>query len=102
MLFRSGLKVNDITTPLDQFEGVNRSIKFDGMVPSGNQLYALMAEGSEITEVATNRYAVDNQSYYVQVFPTENNKPIVRNNNGKKQLVMPLNGLKEISYHLIF
>ncbi len=97
-----GLKINDITTPLDQFEGVNRNLKFDGEVMSGNQLYALMAEGSDITEVATNRYAVDNQNYYVQVFPTETNKPIVRNSNGKKQLLMPLNGLKEISYHLIF
>ena len=94
-----GLKVNDITTPLDQFEGVNRNLKFDG---EAGQLYALMAEGSDIIEVGTNRYSVDNQNYYVQVFPTETNKPIVRNNNGKKQLVMPLNGLKEISYHLIF
>jgi hypothetical protein len=94
-----GLKVNDITTPLDQFEGVNRNLKFEG---EAGQLYALMAEGSDIIEVGTNRYSVDNQSYYVQVFPSETNKPIVRNNNGKKQLVMPLNGLKEISYHLIF
>ena len=94
-----GLKINDITTPLDQLEGVNRSLKFEG---EAGQLYALMAEGSDIIEVSTNRYSVDNQNYYVQVFPTETNKPIVRNNNGKKQLVMPLNGLKEISYHLIF
>ncbi len=94
-----GLKVSDTTTPLDQFEGVNRNLKFDG---EASQLYALMAEGSDIIEVATNRYSVDNQNYYIQVFPTETNKPIVRNSNGKKQLVMPLNGLKEISYHLIF
>lgn len=94
-----GLKVNDITTPLNQFEGINRNLKFDG---EAGQLYALMAEGSDIIEVETNRYSVDNQSYYIQVFPTQTNKPIVRNSNGKKQLVMPLNGLKEISYHLIF
>jgi Domain of Unknown Function (DUF1080) len=94
-----GLKVNDITTPLDQFEGVNRHLKFEG---EATQLYALMAEGSDIVEVSSNRYSVDNQSFYVQVFPTETNKPLVRNSNGKKQLLMPLGGLKEISYHLIF
>jgi hypothetical protein len=94
-----GLKVNDITTPLDQFEGVNRHLKFEG---EATQLYALMAEGSDIVEVSSDRYSVDNQSFYVQVFPTETNKPFVRNSNGKKQLLMPLNGLKEISYHLIF
>ena len=94
-----GLKVSDVTTPLDKFEGINRSLKFDG---EAGKLYALIAEGSDIIEVGTNRYSVDNQNYYVQVFPTEINKPIVRSNNGKKQLVMPLNGLKEISYHLVF
>lgn len=94
-----GLKVSDVTTALDKFEGINRSLKFDG---EAGKLYALMAEGSDIIEVGTNRYSVDNQNYYVQVFATEINKPIVRNSNGKKQLVMPLNGLKEISYHVIF
>lgn len=94
-----GLKVNDITTPLDQSEGINRNLKFEG---EAEQLYALIAEGSDIVEIEKNRYSVDNQNYYVQVFPTDTNKPIVRSNNGKKQLVMPLNGLKEISYHLIF
>jgi hypothetical protein len=94
-----GLKVNDITTPLDQSEGLSRNLKFEG---EAGQLYALIAEGSDIVEIEKNRYSVDNQNYYVQIFPTEANKPIVRSNNGKKQLVMPLNGLKEISYHLIF
>ena len=94
-----GLKVSDVTTPLDKFEGINRSLKFDG---EAGKLYVLIAEGSDIIEVGTNRYSVDNQNYYVQVFTTEINKPIVRSNNGKKQLVMPLNGLKEISYHLVF
>lgn len=94
-----GLKVNDITTPLDQLEGLSRNLKFEG---EAGQLYALIAEGSNIVEIEKNRYSVDNQNYYVQIFSTETNKPIVRSNNGKKQLVMPLNGLKEISYHLIF
>jgi hypothetical protein len=94
------LKINDITTPLDQFEGVNRQVKFEGEAKSG--LYALIAEGTNIAEVSTNRYSVNNQSYYVQVFPSETNKPILRESKGKKQLLMPLNGTKEISYHLIF
>jgi Domain of Unknown Function (DUF1080) len=97
-----GLKTNDITTPLERFEGVNRNIKFDGEVMSDNPLYVLLAEGSDIIEVSINRYSVDNQSYYVHVFPTETNKLIVRNSGGKKQLLMSLSGLKEISYHLIF
>jgi Domain of Unknown Function (DUF1080) len=97
-----GLKVNDISTPLDEALGINRHVKFEGESPAGANLYALIAEGSDISEVASNRYSIDNKSYYVQVFPTENNKIIVRESKGKKQLLMPLNGLKEVSYHLIF
>lgn len=97
-----GLKVRDIVTPLDQADGVNRHIRFEGQSTQNMPLYALIAEGTDINEVATNRYAVDNQQYYVQVFPTETNKIILRESNGKKQLLMPLNGLKEVSYHLIF
>jgi hypothetical protein len=97
-----GLKVRDIVTPLDQADGVNRHIRFEGQSTQNTPLYALIAEGTDINEVATNRYAVDNQQYYVQVFPTETNKIILRESNGKKQLLMPLNGLKEVSYHLIF
>ena len=97
-----GLKINDMSTPLDEALGINRYLKFEGENPAQIPLYALLAEGSDIAEVATNRYSVDNKSYYVQVFPTETNKIIMRESKGKKQLLMPLNGLKEISYHLIF
>ncbi|MEY4541585.1 MAG: hypothetical protein RLZZ306_3342 [Bacteroidota bacterium] len=97
-----GLKVNDVSTPLDEALGINRHLRFEGENIVGLTLYALLAEGSDIAEVATNRYAVDNKSYYIQVFPTETNKIVMRESKGKKQLLMPLNGLKEISYHLIF
>jgi Domain of Unknown Function (DUF1080) len=97
-----GLKVNDISTPLDESLGINRHLIFEGENITSTPLYALLAEGSDIAEVAANRYAIDNKSYYVQVFPTETNKIIMRESKGKKQLLMPLNGLKEISYHLIF
>ena len=33
---------------------------------------------------------------------TESNKAIIRESKGKKQLLLPLAGLKEISYQLIF
>ncbi|MDZ7896489.1 MAG: DUF1080 domain-containing protein [Arcicella sp.] len=97
-----GLKVNDMSTPLDEAVGISRYLRFEGENTANMPLYALLAEGSDIAEVATNRYAVDNKSYYVQVFPTETNKIIMRDSKGKKQLLMPLNGLKEVSYHLIF
>ncbi len=97
-----GLKVTDITTPLTQAEGLKRQLNFEGEPVAGKQLYALLAEGSEISEVSATRYSIDNKSYYVEVLPIETNKIIMRENQGKKQLLMPLNGLKEVSYQIIF
>ncbi len=97
-----GLKVKDATTPLDKAEGLSRHLTFEGEVSGGKQLYALIAEGTSIAEVAPNRFAIDNQNYYVEVVPTATNKAIVRESKGKKQILMPLTGSKEVSYNIIF
>jgi hypothetical protein len=96
------LKVKDLTTPMEKSEGLNRHLVIDGEVGTTKQLYALIAEGTDIAEVANNRYGIDNQAYYVEVVSTLNNKPFIRENKGKKQLLMLLTGLKEVSYNVIF
>lgn len=97
-----GMKINDLTTPMLKSEGLNRHLTFAGEPNAVKQLYALLAEGTEIIEVANNRYGVDNQTYYVEVTASPTNKPFIRESKGKKQLLMPLIGLKEVSYNVIF
>ena len=97
-----GLKVTDLTTPMVKSEGLNRHLVIDGEVSTAKQLYALLAEGNEITEVGSNRYGIDHQNYYIEVGASLNNKPFIRESKGKKQLLMPLMGLKEVSYNVIF
>jgi Domain of Unknown Function (DUF1080) len=97
-----GLKIKDLTTPMEKSEGLNRHLVIDGEVSVAKQLYALIAEGTDIAEVASNRYGIDNQAYYVEVVANPNNKPFIRESKGKKQLLMPLAGLKEVSYNVIF
>jgi hypothetical protein len=97
-----GLKIKDLTTPMEKSEGLNRHLVIDGEVSVAKQLYALIAEGKDIAEVASNRYGIDNQAYYVEVVSSINNKPFIRESKGKKQLLMPLAGLKEVSYNVIF
>lgn len=97
-----GLKVTDLTTPMVKSEGLNRHLVIDGEVSTAEQLYALLAEGMDITQVAGNRYGIDNQTYYVEVSANSSNKPFIRSSKGKKQLLMPLTGLKEVSYNVIF
>jgi Domain of Unknown Function (DUF1080) len=97
-----GLKIKDLTTPMEKSEGLNRHLVIDGEVSAAKPLYALIAEGTDIAELASNRYGIDNQAYYVEVVSTLNNKPFIRESKGKKQLLMPLAGLKEVSYNVIF
>ena len=96
-----GVKVKDTSLPMTQNEGINRHLSFEGNTTDA-KLYALLAEGSAIANLGNNRFSVDNQQYYVQVNSTETNKAIIRESKGKKQLLLPLTGLKEISYQLIF
>jgi len=97
-----GLKIEDFVTPTEKSMGLNRHIVIGGEVSADQQLYALIAEGTEILEVAINRYGVDNQTYYVEIVSNLNDKPFVRESKGKKQLLMPLKGLKEVNYNVIF
>lgn len=93
-----GVNVKDQETPLDSGEGIKRQLSVEG--ESTGKLYALLAEGSKIEDAGGNRFNVDGQ-IYVQTFPSETNKPFIRDNNGRKQLVTLVEG-KEITYHLIF
>lgn len=98
-----GLKVKDTSVPSARAEGIIRQISFEGATPANTQLYALLAEGSSIINLDTQRFGVDNQQYYVEVLSSNpNNKPFIRENKGKMQLLMPLTGLKELSYQLTF
>jgi len=97
-----GLKIKDLTTPMEKSEGLNRHLVIDGELNNVKQLYALIAEGADIAELTSNRYGIDNQAYFVEVISTANNKAFIRESKGKKQLLMPLTGLKEISYNVIF
>jgi archaellum component FlaF (FlaF/FlaG flagellin family) len=95
-----GLKVQDISTPSANSEAIVRHLTFEGSTPAGSSLFVLLAEGKTITDLGKNHFAIDNQQYYVTI--PETSKAIIRDNNGVKQLVMPLAGLKDLSYQLIF
>lgn len=95
-----GIKVKDTSLPMPQNEGISRKLSFETIVDS--KLYALLAEGSTITNLGNSRFAIDNQLYYLQVNASEASKVIIRESKGKKQLLLPLAGMKELSYQLIF
>lgn len=92
-----GLKVKDTAIPQANNQGIVRKITVEG---TNANLYALVAEGEAIVSLGNERYGIDNQQYYVEILG--NQKAFIRDNKGKKQLVVALNNASAISYQITF
>ncbi|MDI9865215.1 DUF1080 domain-containing protein [Flectobacillus sp. DC10W] len=99
----NGLNIKDQTVPSNKNEGLVRRLQISGNAASSQPLYALLAEGEMIKNVGKNLYAINNQTYYVELLgETANQQAVVRQSNGKTQLLIPVSGLKEVSYQVTF
>ncbi|WP_316831211.1 DUF1080 domain-containing protein [Pedobacter aquatilis] len=90
-----GNKVTDAIKALDNGQGLSREITLD---QPAKDLYLLLGEVSDINEVAKGLYVVDDKAYYLQ-FPN-GEKPIVRDVNGKKQLIIAIGS--KLNYSILF
>lgn len=77
----------DSFAPLNNGQGLLRSISIPKM-PSNSTLFIRMGEGSVITEVAENVFAIDDQRYYIQFQPVGKLKPQIRSAGNRKELVV--------------
>ncbi|MCS3555025.1 MULTISPECIES: DUF1080 domain-containing protein [unclassified Sphingobacterium] len=91
-----GAEVTDIITVSNDGKGLNRSINIDKTVPN---LYVLLANASSIEELAKGYYLVDGQSYYLELDKGAP-KPIIRDANGGKELIILLD--KQLNYSISF
>jgi hypothetical protein len=92
-----GLEVEDKIVPEDE----NRILTREVAIKSGTQqgLYFKLAEGNSIQVMPDGSYAVDDKQYYVKVIAPSN--AIIRDSNGKKELVVPVSG-SSIRYSLVW
>jgi len=90
-----GAKVNDAIKVLETGEGLSREIIIDK--PTDN-VYALLADAGSIEDLGKGLYLVDGQSYLK--FEDTKDKPVIRDANGKKQLVVLLRG--KLNYSILF
>lgn len=63
-------------------------------------LYAKLAEGAQIEQMDKDIYVIDGRSYYLQLQDAGGAKPIVRDSNGRKELIIPVRG--RLSYSILF
>ncbi|MDQ6814720.1 MAG: DUF1080 domain-containing protein, partial [Bacteroidota bacterium] len=89
--------VNDQTRVLPGGKGISREISLQN--PATN-LFLKLAEADKIETVSENLYLVNDKSYYVRLEDVGSSKPVIRNSNGHKELVIPIQN--KISYSILF
>ena len=92
-----GTQVEDALKPLDGGEGFRREIM---LTNAGSNLYTRLAVGRSIEPVGDGLYVLDDKAYYVRIDDAGGAKPIVRESNGRKELILPVQS--KISYSILF
>lgn len=92
-----GSNVEDAIKPLENGQGLKRELTVHN---ASNNLYARLGAGSTIEVVGNGLYTVDGRAYYVQIDDAGGAKPIVRNSNGGKELIIPVQN--KLSYSILF
>lgn len=91
-----GAKINDAIKATADGHGLTREISSDN---SSKDLYLLVANATDIQEVEKGLYLLNDKSYYIKINDTDG-KPIIRENNGMQQLIMPIG--KKLNYSILF
>lgn len=92
-----GTNVQDAIRVLEGGKGISRELTVQN---PGQNLYARLAEGSTIEPISKNMYLVDGKSYYIRLDDAGGAKPVVRDANGQKELIVPVNG--KLRYSILF
>ena len=92
-----GANVQDAIKPLPNGQGFRRELQVQN---ASDGLYARVAEGNSIEAMDKGKYVIDGKSYYLQLEDAGGAKPIVRNNAGRQELLVPVNN--RLVYSIIF
>jgi hypothetical protein len=88
--------IKDMISPFEHGRGLNRTISFAGK--GMEDALIRIAQAKTITPVGKGLYAIDNQSYYIQVSPAL--LPKIETYNNQQVLLLPAS--KEITYQIIW
>ncbi|MCC7526549.1 MAG: DUF1080 domain-containing protein [Chitinophagaceae bacterium] len=88
----NGLQISDQTVPSDDDRILTRTLQF-GNNPAGNNLWIRLATGDKIEQLENGLYAVNNKSYYLRLDGKKQRGAILRNINGREELIMPASAL---------
>jgi hypothetical protein len=92
-----GTDITDDIKVLDNGEGLRRTLTLKN---ASEGLYARLAEGKTIESLPDGLYLVDDKSYYLRTDETEKAKPFIRDVNGRKELLVPIQ--TKLTYSVLF
>lgn len=93
----NGVVIADAIEPLPLGEGIKREITVQGPAEG---LYVRLAEGNAIAEIGKEMYLVDDGSYYIRLEDAGGARPIIRDADGKKELI--ISAANKLKYSILF
>lgn len=92
-----GIMVEDAIIALENGEGFTRSIQLEN---SDANCYALLARNADILSLGNGLFQVGDKSYYIKLPDGGESKAILRESNGQKELLLPVQNA--ITYSILF
>jgi hypothetical protein len=92
-----GATVNDAILVSDNKGGLSREITIEN--PSDN-LYIRLGESKTIEDAGNGLYLLDDKSYYLKIEDAGGAQAIIRDQNGKKELLVPVK--TKLKYSILF
>jgi hypothetical protein len=82
---------------LDDGEGLRRTLTLKN---GSATIYARLAEGKTIEAIKDGLYLIDDKSYYLRIDDAGNAIPVIRDVNGRKELLIPVQ--TKLVYSVLF
>ena len=92
-----GASVTDAIRVLENREGIHRDITIEN---GSDNMFVRLAEGRMIEPVSDGLYLIDDKSYYLKVDDSAGEKPLIRDQDGRKELIIPIKS--KLSYTILF
>jgi hypothetical protein len=89
--------VNDVSRVMEGNQGIHREISIENPVAN---LYLRLAEADVIEMPVNGLYLINDKSYYLRIDDAGDAKPVIRDAQGHKELIVPIQ--KKISYSILF
>ncbi len=92
-----GVDVTDASQVIENGRGIKRVISIKQPVAG---MYARLAEGASIEALPGNLYLVDDKAFYLRLDNANGAKPVIRDSNGRKELIIAMRD--QLSYSILF